>query len=199
MKYLFAIVSLFALCCSPRKTPAPPRTPDVTTVAAYADFEREVHADTSFTDEQRAALREAARTWRTATKDRVRLRVSFDVDFASTENLRAHHVDRHLIASRVFSYFPVVKAIDGRHPRMNVIAETGDVVDGSSRVYFIVDRINPKNFRQVAIHEFGHVFGLDDLPVLGAIMSWAEVDGEPLPETLTEADFELCRRARFCD
>lgn len=154
--------------------------------------------DEGFTPEGRRQIELAAAKWREVSNGRVRLDVVFDLDFESLENLRRHRDARHAQVVGLMSWMPLAEAIDAHFARQGIRPLAATTGESPPAVFLILDRIEAEHFLSVVMHEFGHVAGLDDLPLLGSVMSYAEVPGQPVPVEFTEADRALCKAARLC-
>lgn len=171
-------------------------------VEVRKDFVSDVHADVDFNAKGRAALVQAAESWRKLTKGRVRINVIFDLDFDSIANLKAHRDAKDTILVGVLSEYPIVAEIDAATNRGNgstTLAVTAHLEYGARGIFLIMDRIREDAFLSVAIHEFGHLAGLPDLPTHGSVMSGASVFGEVPVVEFTEEDRMLCRVGAYCD
>lgn len=189
---LWALLLAAALAACPGPSKAPP-------ARVYRDFDITMHADTRLNEHGREVLDRAAERLKIFTSSRARIHLVYDLDFESYIGLKEHLESKHSIIFGVLEGGTVANAIDGRHPRQYILAETAFLVDGSTRVVFIVNRIPAYDFEVIAIHELGHVIGFDDLPQHGSIMSGEQIGGTRLPVDFTARDLEHCRAKRYCD
>lgn len=179
---------------------AEPLVPDP--VEIHKEFVRDVHADVDFNRLGRASLVQAAEAWRKLTKGRVHINVIFDLDFDLISNLKAHRDAKDTLLVGVLSEYPIVNEIDratNRGNRATTLAVTAGLEYGATGIFLIMDRIRVDAFLSVAIHEFGHLAGLPDLPSHGSVMSGASIFGETPVVDFTEDDKMLCRVAAYCD
>jgi hypothetical protein len=185
---LSTIALLFAttLACvsTPPKTPAP--------------LAPTLHADPSdFTSEQYSQLTKAARQWSAIGTSP--LDVSPDLDVTSLSNIRSHLHANHSLIRGVQSDHPAVQTIDEElaDQHLRPLAFTASR-DGQRFVFFILDRIPQSHFYHIALHEFGHVLGLPDIPTHDDVMSGVtDLVSEPVV-WFTDNDGTLCRKARYC-
>lgn len=173
-------------------------SPDTNTIDPWSECELTLHAPTNFTDAGRDRIRSAASKWRRFTEDRVRLTIVFDVDLSSQANVLTHEAEGHSYLFAIPIDMPIVADFDREFAPGTPVAVTMQRDDGRTLVYLILDRIAASEFEHVVMHELGHVAGLPDLPMRGAVMSGMHSEGEVLPEYFTGEDLTVCRAARLC-
>lgn len=167
--------------------------------------EVEMHGDVSFTPQERKDIEEAAFQWSLQTGGLVHIRIIWDLDFDSIEILKRHLPDHKIV--KVPSDADSVSSID-----CEASVQAGLPCDGTPRVLawvwpsggvhakgsppvrmtLIGDRLKSSSFRKgVALHEFGHVLGLQHVGDKRGIMYPSY---SPKPFCLTKADMdEFCR------
>lgn len=202
--FLGLVCCLLTLCCAPRATcPPPAAKPDVTTVRVYRTFELTVHADTEFLPQGRQIIEQAAAKWSALSNGHIRIRVEFDLDFDSIENLKAHQAAQHSVLIGLKSDYKIAQQLDEKlgGPGVTPLAATvRQTDDGPVMVFLIMDRIEDgAALLSVVTHEFGHVANMPDLPTSGSVMSGARRRNEEPVTEFNEADIALCRAARYCE
>lgn len=192
-----AFVCLVFGCGIP--THAPLR--DRTEVRVSRTFSETLHVDSALPTVLRDELDGAAREWVTVSDGNVRIRLAYDLDLDSVEDIQAHDAAKHPMVIGLLSEMPVVASIDKHFGGAGVwpLGVTVRSPTAPTIVFFILDRIPLTKFRAVAMHEFGHVIGLPDLPEFGHVMSGADITGQPVPRTFTPRDRALCVEYRFCE
>lgn len=193
MAYIF----VFLGCAPTTPTHEPPKA---TQVKVWREFELVMHADDAFPEDVRAQLDSAAAAWVDLTEGNVRIKLVYDLDFSSVENLKSHKVGTHALVIGLLSDMKLAQELDKHFasPGVEPLAATVTPAGEPSLVFLIVDRIPRAQFREVMTHELGHVIGLPDLPTFGDVMSGREVKGFPVPDKFTPADKALCERFRYC-
>ena len=208
LRLFFLAVLVLALTCCARETKPPKATeraarkPDVTQVRTYRELDLALHVDVAFNAAGRKEIQAAAAAWRELSKGRVRITPIYDLDFNDIEGLKEHQARGDTVLIGVLSSMPIVEAIDARvqtSPSGRVVAATTELQQGGHAVFAIMDRIQATRFRQVLMHELGHVLGMPDLDEMGAIMSGVEVKGSTEPKGFTDADRALCRSYHYCE
>lgn len=207
-KAITALLGALIVACSVQKhtaeSPATsitsvdlPRRFDVTSLHVTREFATTMHAE-NWNDTGRKALTQASKRWWEATQGRVRIDVVFDLDFDSLSSLYELSTADKIIALK--SDTDLAKHYDAilGQPGLTVLAVTQQKRTSEIDVYLMVERIADEDFEAIATHEFGHVFGLPDLPNTGSVMSGAGTRGVARPKELTWEDLALCRAERFC-
>lgn len=190
------VCSILSVCCA-----APAPTPPASPKRELQNLDLVLHVDTEFSDKGRALIAKAAENIRALTSNRANVTVVFDLDFTSISNLEGHRRAKHSVVIGVTSDLEVVDRIDASVGGKGGIplAATTTLDDGSKAVFLILDRIEVTHFEAIVTHEFGHVIGLPDLAIMGAIMSGRQSLIAPPPEGWAYEDVELCRSYRFCE
>lgn len=140
-----------------------------------------LHADTSFTAAERVDLDAAAALWGVQTSGLAVIRIVYDLDFLSVTGLKAHVDAGHHTIRRMQEWMPLVKAMDDGDDGATLaqVVPAGGIRNPWRKpisVYFVMDRMGGEqypergNFRQTALHEFGHVLGVPHQEARYAIM-----------------------------
>ncbi len=133
-------------------------TRDQLAVVAQVEASFWLHGDTRFTAHERKMFEMAAELWRLHTRGRVNVWVVWDLSEERLMDLR----DQPRII-RVDSTDARVAAIDAQHPGDRCRAFLRPAGDGLPSILGIVaDRIRDDLYR-VALHELGHLVGVDEL------------------------------------
>lgn len=146
MKYLLIILAFLVLCCTVQPVAEVPSDAG-TGQHTYIQF----HGDTSFTKEERKEIELAMDTWAGVTSGLVGFTVAWDVDWQSTASIVEHENDS--LISRVDPSNPYFQ--DG------AIGRVAEIGGRPAHVWIVADRCNQLGvFRQVVIHELGHILGM---------------------------------------
>lgn len=178
----------------------PSHKPAETTVSVSRTFSETLHVDSALPAVLRDELAAATREWAEVSDGNVRIRLAYDLDLDSIEDIQAHDAAKHPMVIALLSEMTVVAQLDKHFggPHVWPLGVTVRSPTSPTIVFFILDRIPLVKFRAIAMHEFGHVIGLPDLPEFGNVMSGADVKGQPVPNKFTLRDRELCAEYRFC-
>ena len=136
-----------------------------------------VHCDTAFTTDERQQLFAAADLWKRQTSGLAEVTLVFDVDFASTSNIQNHVDLQHNMMLQLESWMPAVSD-EGTAKTLGFVSPSGGIHNPWHKpltVGFVVDRVAPNGIsdatlKQIALHEFGHVFGVPHQLAMNAIM-----------------------------
>jgi len=191
------IVGCAALPASP--TPAHAPLPDATTVTVRRTCATTLHADVQLSDEARAVIDHAGAAWRGPTQGRLNVGVVYDLDFSSPINLQAHEAAKDSLLIPIGSDSEIAARLDAEFAPGRPLAVTIKTDDDRTIVYLIMDRIDEVHALDVVTHEFGHVCGLPDLPMTGAVMSGVSIKGAPPPDGFQPEDMALLRAAHYLD
>lgn len=174
LAYIVALCMLFAFGCQSRPTfRACPEGP------SRVDYI--MHADTSFTEDEREDLLDAAQQWSEASCER-HIRVQFDRPNAPREWQAEANAGRRTLV-RGTDTAPV--SADGKRH------------DGGTSQDRMVVWLRPHaRFARLALHEFGHMLlDTDDHGPEGTVMVQDQSEGS---DYITDADFAWCQRAGAC-
>jgi hypothetical protein len=190
---LLAVVTCVLACAAP-KPPAQgpsPRTGQSLTL----------HADHDIPDLVQVMLKQAAQQWADyAGPGAIPIQIVFDLDPTSVSDVSAQIAAKHSFLRFVESDEPVVQNLDAELAPQNVrpLAFTATSTSGPRYVFFVVDRIPMEYFYHIALHEFGHVLGLPDLPTTTDVMSGTtDLKAAPVM-SFTANDKALCQKAKYC-
>jgi hypothetical protein len=114
-----------------------------------------IHADITFTEEERKYILQAAKDMEFFTNDWFTFDITFDLD---TENYDAFLEESIML--RVDGYNPSIVKSDEIHQNKTIgLCQYWD--DGTRDIYMVYDRLHdPITWRTTAIHELGHFIGL---------------------------------------
>lgn len=183
MKYVLAslaVLGLIACAESPSSKPPPP------TLAAEMPYKLTVcHVGSEFDVHEKAHLRNAGSAWALFSEYHANISSPDDLDFNNNGKLAPCTVQKLPGNHRL------VKAVDEQLSKGLFRVQAFTI---GQRVYFIDGRYTPEEFPWLAIHEYGHVLGLDDLDEMGHVMSRVASHGK----WFDDADTLECRRVRVC-
>ena len=151
------------------------------------------HADVDFNAEQMRRLEIAAETWNYYSNGISDLTVTQDLDTRNKLDMARKCVSGCLIHGDSADADFVMMDSE-HHDRLTLGVTTGIM---HQTVKFAMDRLgNLEDLQEVALHEFGHTFGMAHIPDKTAIMyQWHMVPGTKCPK---QSDmFEFCR-AKDC-
>lgn len=133
--------------------------PEPKPVVAAVEASFWLHGDTRFTFEERKAFIMAADLWRRHTSGRVNLWIEWDL---SEEKLLELKDQPRII--RVDSLDSRTQAVDGGLLTGKARAFVRPAGEGLPVILAVVaDRLKPEDWYRVALHELGHVVGVDEL------------------------------------
>ncbi len=143
-----------------------------------------VHADTDFTQEERADMLLAANIWRWQTSGLADINVVFDLDFSSIQSLGELLASDEVLVVRAEEGSSSVLAADASSNCEGCVLGwmTSGGIHAPKLLHpiqgaFIVSRMNQVEGRQlkVMLHEFGHLLGLPHSPSVQGIMYPASI------------------------
>lgn len=164
---------LFLGCCTRANQPATPLPPET---FAPETVTLTVHIDKSMTQEQKDSVRSAIQEWQIAVRSIVTSNIV--EDWSNEEEMIGPTIENdEMICTRDV----YVAGLKNSHSLVQIIDEkvdtkTGQVLGytnskcGSKWIALFVDRSEKQKFRTVMLHEFGHLIGMQHLPIVGTIM-----------------------------
>lgn len=139
-----------------------------------------INCDTAFTPPERAELQIAVDLWKFQTSGLAVITLVYDVDFESTQDIKAHVEAGHNIMLRLESWMDIVTDEDADQGAklLGLVSPAGGIHNPWQKpltVGFVVDRLGDNSISgttltQVALHEFGHVLGVSHQNTMNAIM-----------------------------
>lgn len=197
---LIVLLALLVGCGKPAIAPIRTLEPLVPDISEPVRPVVTIHADTEFSDDDKAAIAGACRIWNYQTNGIVNITVVYDLDFNDMTALQAHMTNGDNYIVSLESWMPSVVAMDGEDakvlgwmgPAGGIHNPWGLPVHGA----FVADRLNDKNRLQVFVHEFGHLLGLSHLPEVQATMYPHIVNGRKA--CLHKPDLEAFCRVNEC-
>lgn len=128
-----------------------------------------LHVDDGFKPEDRAIIIDAFKEWERVTNGVVRFDVSSEPWNSDTGYVEEPEDGKCTYVAYVYkttSKGAVVRRIENGEEGVHVLGYTSSSCEGR-RVAFVMDRLSGKSktLRSVAIHEAGHLVGLDHIPV----------------------------------
>lgn len=181
MKKILALL-LCAACADSAHTPATLPSFVIPTMSPV------LHVDVDFSEEQRREIHTAALAWHVFAG--VHTTCVDDLDFASPATLAVRYYIQRVPTTNAYTQELLTT-------RPNIIAYTRRTTDrwGARGVYVIDGKVTRAGFMWVVAHELGHMYGLDDLPTQGDVMSGA---GYFPGNWFTSVDLSECRRVGLC-
>lgn len=146
-----------------------------------AIVEKTLHGDTRFDARERETIERACRAWFDLTAGRARLHVVWDYGESNYMALAATGA-------------PHIKRTDWWYAPPNAGGRVNEI--GGDEVRLVPD--NCPGLYACALHELGHVLGLEHVADVDAVMS-ATLRSARLPSRFTKADRVECARVGLCD
>lgn len=193
--YAMLVTAATALGCQVSVQPTRLTRYEATTVQVSREFEIVLHADTNIAEEDRVTYDNAAELWRVTSQNRIRIKIAYDL---TPQNLLEAIKANKSILREVRTGDKIVEWIDKEHPNITVLAATTEALSGARYVWFIKNRFSSQEHYSIAVHEFGHVAGLPDLPTTGSVMSRIRDQKAPSINEFTQEDIALCKAYWFC-
>ena len=181
MKKILALM-LCASCADSAQTPANPSYFVIPTMSPV------LHVDVGFSAEERREIHTAALAWQVFAG--VYTTCVDDFDFENLPSLRVRYYIQRVPVTNTYTQELLTT-------RPGIIAYTRRTADrwGTRGVYVIDGKVSRDGFMWVVAHELGHLYGLDDLPTQGDVMSGSGY----FPGTwFTSEDLSECRRVGLC-
>jgi predicted Zn-dependent protease len=170
--YSLATVLFFG-CCTHANTPQKALPPEQ---LAPETVYLTIHIDKSMTQEQKISVRAAIAEWETAVHSIVSSTVL--EDWSNEEEMAGPTIegDQMICTRQVY-----IAGLKNTHSLTQIIDEkvntkTGQVLGytnskcASKWIVLFVDRSEKEKFKTVMLHEFGHLIGMQHLPIVGTIM-----------------------------
>src|SRR5262249_4996565 len=130
-----------------------------------------MHGDVDFTATERASINDAAKTWNTFSNNRVRIDITYDLDFKNTYNLKEHINDNLILKISETSYLVDGASVNAQGRVLAWVDHDPEWKWMPQKLYIVADRIEEGALYGVALHEFGHILWVEHIQDRYAVMN----------------------------